>query len=93
MEIATFLPIAPGQLYLLSYWMTASIWAFPSGFPIPFKNFPEAFQYPLGISQQLSYTFLAVPSGCPTAFKSISQQKRGNFHPFSLTGRVSFNIT
>jgi hypothetical protein len=44
MEIATFLPIAAGQFYLLSYWMTAVIWAFPSGFPIPFKNFPEAFQ-------------------------------------------------
>jgi hypothetical protein len=44
MEIATFLPIAAGQSYLLSYWMTAGIWAFPSGFPIPFNNFPEAFQ-------------------------------------------------
>jgi hypothetical protein len=28
----------------------------------------------LGISQQLSATLLAVLSGCPTAFKSISQQ-------------------
>jgi hypothetical protein len=36
MEIATFLPIAAGQSYLLSYWLTADIWAFPSGFPIPF---------------------------------------------------------
>jgi hypothetical protein len=44
MEIATFLPIAAGQFYLLSYWLTADIWAFPSGFPIPFKNCPEAFQ-------------------------------------------------
>jgi hypothetical protein len=44
MEIATFLPIAAGQFYLLSYWMTAGIWTFPSGFPMPFKNFPEAFQ-------------------------------------------------
>jgi hypothetical protein len=44
MKIATFLPIAAGQVYLLSYWMTAGIWAFPSSFPLPFKNFPEAFQ-------------------------------------------------
>jgi hypothetical protein len=44
MKIATFLPIAAGQFYLLSYWMTAGIWAFPSGFPIPLKNFSEAFQ-------------------------------------------------
>jgi hypothetical protein len=44
MEIATFLPIAAGQFYLFSYWLTANIWAFPSGFPIPFKNCPEAFQ-------------------------------------------------
>jgi hypothetical protein len=44
MEIATFLPIAAGQFYLLSYWLTADIWAFPSGFPIPFRNCPEAFQ-------------------------------------------------
>jgi hypothetical protein len=28
----------------------------------------------LGISQWLSYTLLAVPSGCPIAFQSISQQ-------------------
>jgi hypothetical protein len=32
MEIATFLPIAAGKLSLLSYWLVASIWAFPSGF-------------------------------------------------------------
>jgi hypothetical protein len=44
MEIAMFLPIAAGKFYLLFYWMTAGIWAFPSGFPIPFKNLPEAFQ-------------------------------------------------
>jgi hypothetical protein len=74
MEIATFLPIVAGQFYLLSYWMTAGIWAFPSSFPIPFQNFPEAFQYPLGISQRLSYTLLVVPSGYPTVFKSISQR-------------------
>jgi hypothetical protein len=42
MEIATFLPIAAGKFCLLSYWLVAGIWAFPSGFPIPFKNFPEA---------------------------------------------------
>jgi hypothetical protein len=44
MEIATFLPIAAGQVYLLSYWMRERIWEFPSGFAKPFKNFPEAFQ-------------------------------------------------
>jgi hypothetical protein len=36
MEIATFLPIAAGKFSLLSYWLVAGIWAFPSGFPIPF---------------------------------------------------------
>jgi hypothetical protein len=35
MEIATFLPIATGKFSLLSYWLIADIWAFPSGFPIP----------------------------------------------------------
>jgi hypothetical protein len=39
-EIAKFLPIAAGKLFLLSYWLVAGIWAFPSSFPIPFKNFP-----------------------------------------------------
>ncbi len=73
MKITTFLPIAAEQFYLLSYWMTAVIWAFPSGFPIPYKNFPEAFQ-PLGIFHRLSYTLLAVPNGYATAFQSISQQ-------------------
>jgi hypothetical protein len=56
MEIATFLPTATGQIYLLSYWLAVGSWAFPSGFPILFKNCPEAFQQPLGISHQLSYT-------------------------------------
>jgi hypothetical protein len=74
MEITTFLPIAAGKFSLLSYWLVADIWAFPSGFSIPFENCPEAAQYPLGISQRLFYTLLAVLSGCPTAFKSISQQ-------------------
>jgi hypothetical protein len=74
MEIATFLPIAAGKFFLLSYWLVADIWAFPSGFPSPFKNFPEAAHQPLGISQRLSYTLLAVPSSCSTAFKSISQR-------------------
>jgi hypothetical protein len=44
MEIATFFIIAAGQFYLLSYWLTADILEFPSGFEIPFKNCPEAFQ-------------------------------------------------
>ncbi len=44
MEIATFLLIAAGKFSLLSYWLDAGIWVFPSGFPIPFRNFPEAVQ-------------------------------------------------
>jgi hypothetical protein len=44
MEIATFLPIAAGKFSLLSYWLVADILVFPSGFPIPFRNFPEAAQ-------------------------------------------------
>jgi hypothetical protein len=44
MEIATFLPTAAGQFCVLSYWLAAGIWAFPSGFPILFKNCPEAIQ-------------------------------------------------
>jgi hypothetical protein len=44
MKIATFLPIAARQFCLLSYWLTAGIWVFPSGFPIPFKNCPETSQ-------------------------------------------------
>jgi hypothetical protein len=44
MEIAKFLPIAAGKFFLLSNWLVAGIWAFLSGFPIPFKNFPEAGQ-------------------------------------------------
>jgi hypothetical protein len=44
MEIATFLPIAAGKFSLLSYWLVAGIWAFPSGFSSLFKNFPEAAQ-------------------------------------------------
>jgi hypothetical protein len=44
MEIATFLPIAAGKFSLLSYWLVAGSWAFPSGLPTPFKNFPETAQ-------------------------------------------------
>jgi tRNA U34 5-carboxymethylaminomethyl modifying GTPase MnmE/TrmE len=44
MEIATFLPTAVGKFSLLSYWLAVGIWAFPSGFPIHFRNFPEAAQ-------------------------------------------------
>ncbi len=44
MEIAMFLPIAAGKFSLLSYWFFAGIWAFPSGFPKSFRNFPEAAQ-------------------------------------------------
>jgi hypothetical protein len=43
-EIAMFLPIAVGKFCLLSYWLVEGIWAFPSGFPLSFKNFPEAAQ-------------------------------------------------
>jgi hypothetical protein len=44
MGIAMFLPIAAGKFSLLSYWLVAAIWAFPSSFSIPFRNFPEAAQ-------------------------------------------------
>jgi hypothetical protein len=44
MEIATFLPIAAGKFSLLSYWLVAGSWAFLSGLPTPFKNFPETAQ-------------------------------------------------
>jgi hypothetical protein len=95
MEIAMFWPIAAGQFYILSYWLTADIWAFPRGFSIPFKNCPEAFQQPLDISQQLLYTLLAILSGCPAAFKSIPSSyrlKRGHFYPLSLKGHISVNV-
>jgi hypothetical protein len=59
MEIAMFLPIAAGKFSLISYWLFAGIWAFQA--------------VPSGISQRLFYTLLVL-SGCPTAFKSISQQ-------------------
>jgi hypothetical protein len=39
-----FLPIAARKFSLLSYWLVAGFWAFPSGFPIAFKNFLEAAQ-------------------------------------------------
>jgi hypothetical protein len=42
MEIAMFLPIAARKFSLLSYWLVAGFWVFPSGFPISFKNFLEA---------------------------------------------------
>jgi hypothetical protein len=44
MEIAMFLPIDTRKFSLLSYWLVAGFWAFPSGFPTPFKNFPEVAQ-------------------------------------------------
>jgi hypothetical protein len=44
MEIVTFLLTVAGKFCLLSYWLAADIWAFPSGFPSPFKNFPEVAQ-------------------------------------------------
>jgi hypothetical protein len=67
-----FVPIATGQFCTLSYWLMAV-----------FGHFLAAFLYPLriaqrlsnsSISEQLSYTLLAKPSGYPTAFESISQQ-------------------
>jgi hypothetical protein len=44
MEIATFSPIAAAKFCLLSYRLVVGIWTFPSGFPIFFKNLPEAVQ-------------------------------------------------
>jgi hypothetical protein len=49
-----FLPIAAGQFCLLSHWLVAGIWAFHSGFPKPFKNFPAACLYPFSSVQRLS---------------------------------------
>jgi hypothetical protein len=57
MEIATFLPIAAGKFSLLSYWLIADIWAFPSGFPIPLR-----------ISQRLPNSLWAFPSGYSIPF-------------------------
>jgi hypothetical protein len=54
MKIATFFSSATGQLWLLFYWLLAGVWAFPSGFPIPFQQCPTAVQQPLR----------AFPSGC-----------------------------
>jgi hypothetical protein len=42
MEIAKFLPKAAGKFSVLSYWLVADIWAFPSSFSIHFKNCPVA---------------------------------------------------
>jgi hypothetical protein len=44
MEIATFWPLPAGKFSLPSYLLVEGIWAFPSGFPLPFRNFPEAVQ-------------------------------------------------
>jgi hypothetical protein len=62
MKIATFQPIAARKFCLVSYWLTAVIWAFPSGFPIllprgypiTFGHFPAAFLYPFSSAQWLS---------------------------------------
>jgi hypothetical protein len=67
------LQTATGQFCLFSYLLAVGEWAFTSGFPIPIKNCPEAFQLP-GISQQHFYALLTLPNGCPTVFKSISQR-------------------
>jgi hypothetical protein len=48
---------------------------FPIGFILLFKNCPDVVQQPLNISQQPSNNLLAAPTGCPIAFKSISQQR------------------
>jgi hypothetical protein len=54
MEIATLLPKAAGKFSFLSYWLVAGIWAFPSGFPIPLRNFPampnSRWAFPSGFS-------------------------------------------
>jgi hypothetical protein len=85
MEIATFLQIAAGKFCLLSYWLVAGIWAFPSGYP-----------YPLRISQRLPNSLWAFPNGFPIpfeqcaaavqlllrAFPSSYRLKHGNFFPF-----------
>jgi hypothetical protein len=74
MEIATFLLTVARQFCPTLILADGRYFkAFASGLPIHSKNCSEAFQYTLGISQQLSYTLLAVPSGCPAAF-NISQR-------------------
>jgi hypothetical protein len=74
-----FLQITAVKFHLLSNWLMSCIWSFPSGFPIPFKNCPEAIQEPFGISQRLSYAFLLLPKMFP-------------FPSLSLMGCVSVNI-
>jgi hypothetical protein len=59
------------------------------------KNCPEAIQLSLGIAQQLLFTLLAVPSGCPITFKSISQRllaKTEQFVSIFPDGLISVNI-
>jgi hypothetical protein len=72
-KIATFLPTAAGQFCLLSYWMAAGIWAFPTGFPIP-EELPRGFPTASG-------HFPAASGHFPAAFLhplSISQRLSNN---------------
>jgi hypothetical protein len=73
LQIAKFLPKAAGQFCLLSYWLKATIWAFPSSFPIPLR-IAQRLSNSLWAFPSASYTLLAESSGCPTAFKSISHR-------------------
>jgi hypothetical protein len=59
MKIATFLPIAAGKFFLLSYWLVAGA---------VFGHFPAAFLYLLRISQRLANSLWAFPSGISIPF-------------------------
>ncbi len=49
------------------------IWAFPTGFPIPFKSCPETFLSLQEFPSSFPIPLQPCPSGFPTAFESISQ--------------------
>jgi hypothetical protein len=94
MEIASFFANSAAKFCLLSYWLVAGIWEFPS-----------RFIYLLRISQRLANSLWAFPSGFPTDFSqcpvAVQQPlrafpcgyrlKHGNIHPYSLKGHVSVN--
>ncbi len=64
---------------------------FSIGFLLLFKNCPDVIQQPLNISQQPSSNLLAVPRGCPIAFKSISQLRLTKVKQFlSIFLKVTF---
>jgi hypothetical protein len=90
MNIATFLPIAAGNLppllladsgYLgisqrLPYTLQEfprALQELPRGFPIAFGYFLAAFLYPSRIAQRLSNNLCTFPSGFPIPFKNFPE--------------------